>query len=133
MLDWPSTGWVRYALLQTLCAHADEGEEECGGVAYEVLCCLTSLSRRGCLVTSFTLGRSLCGLSVSQGLLYDLFYAGLDCKKFTKDLEDGGIFAKYKGANPCKDKKDDFKFDGIETLLQKEFGLLPLPLCTPHP
>jgi hypothetical protein len=77
----------------------------------------------------------------AQGLLYDLFYAGLDCKKFTKDLEKGGIFEKYKGTNPCKDKKADFKFDGIETLLQSEFGVYstsaPYALrctpCTQHP
>lgn len=63
----------------------------------------------------------------TQGLLYDMFYEGLDCKAFSKELEKGGIFEKYKGVNPCKDKKDDFKFDGIETMLMKEFDLKGIP------
>jgi len=70
----------------------------------------------------------------AQGLLYDLFYEGLDCKKFTKDVEKGGIFEKYKGTNPCKYKKADFKFDGIETLLHREFGVYSTSApCAVHP
>ncbi len=61
----------------------------------------------------------------AQGKLYDLFYAGLDCKVFTAALT--GEFKKYTGENPCKDKDDDFFIEGIESLLMTSFRISGTP------
>jgi hypothetical protein len=61
-----------------------------------------------------------------QGDLYRLFFSGLDCKTFTKDLE--GKLKRYKGTNPCREKPQAFFFEGVESLLLKKFHIQVSPL-----
>jgi len=61
----------------------------------------------------------------TQGSLFKLFYAGLDCKAFQRDLQ--GQFQRYTGVNPCVGKPDDFFFEGIEGKLLDRFKIRGLP------
>ncbi len=61
----------------------------------------------------------------AQGNLYELFYAGLDCKLFADGLS--GEFKKYTGRNPCADKAEDFVFEGLESKLKKKFNIRGIP------
>ncbi len=48
------------------------------------------------------------------GNLYEMFYAGLDCAKFTENVLKVG---KYAGPDPCAGKASDYYFKGLEASL----------------
>ncbi len=59
-----------------------------------------------------------------------MFYAGLDCAKFTENVLKGG---KYAGPDPCAGKASDYYFKGLEASLLGRVLTKPLwtkPLWT---